>query len=196
MSEPTPTLHPAQNRGLRELYATARNLADHWEWLAPRFDDPESRQALMNGAKRAQVLMEELPTVTEDHNLYVGLAARQAGASISTLRTAAGDRFLERNQALRAALLDVQHVVTLLGYLAQVAETNGTADIVAFCKRWERELAAVERAGRRAAARLGRDPDGAIAALDESPAGRAAHGAATWAGTVGEWFDRLRGARD
>jgi hypothetical protein len=196
MSDPTPTLHPAQNRGLRELYATARSLADHWEWLAPRFEDPESRQAMLNGAGRARALLHELPSLTEEHNLYVGVAAGQAGASLSTLRTGLGDRFLEVNQALRAALLDVQHVVTLLGYQAQLAQANGNPDVDEFCRRWERELAAVERATRRAAARLGRGPDAAIAPLDDSPAGRAAHGAAYWAGTVGEWFDRLRGERD
>jgi hypothetical protein len=196
VSEPTPTLHAAQNRGLRELYATARNLAGHWEALAPRFDDPEARQALLNGAARGRGLMRELPAVTEAHNLYVGTAARSAGASLSHLRSDVGDRFLERNQALRAALLDVQHVVTLLGYQAEVAQAQGTADVADFCRRWERELTAVERAGRRAVARLGRDPDAAIERLDDSPAGRAASGAAFWAGSVGEWFDRFRGGRD
>jgi hypothetical protein len=196
VSDPTPTLHPAQNRGLRELYATARNLAGHWDWLAPRFSDPESRQALMNGAARARALMEELPPLVADHNLYVGTAARNAGASLSGLRTGVGDRFLERNQALRAAVLDVQHVVTLLGYQAELAITDGPADVGDFCRRWERELAAVERAARRAAVRLGRDPDGAVERLDKSPAGAAAHGAAYVAGTLGEWFDRTRGGTD
>jgi hypothetical protein len=196
MSGPTPTLPAAQNRGLRELYATAQNLAGHWEWLAPRFDDPESRQALLNGAARGRALMGELPELVEAHNLYVGTAARQAGASLSKVRTVAGDRFLELNQALRAALLDVQHVVTLLGYQAELAHTQGTADIEEFCRRWERELTAVERTARRAAARLGRDPDSAVQPLDESPAGRAAQGAAFWAGSIGEWFDRFRGGGD
>ena len=192
MSDPTPTLHPAQNRGLRELYATTRNLAGHWDWLAQRFYDPETRQALLNGAGRARTLMEELPPALEAHNLYVGPAARQAGASISGLRTGVGDRFLERNQALRTALLDVQHVVTLLGYQAELAQSQGTADLADFCRRWERELTAVERAARRATARLGRDPDAAIERLDQSAAGKAAHGSANLVGTFGEWFDRRR----
>jgi hypothetical protein len=189
----TPTLHPAQNRGLRELYATARNLAGHWEWLAERFEDGETRHALVNGAGRAHALMTELPSVLEPHNLYVGTAARQAGASLSGTRTAVGDRFLERNQALRAAVLDAQHVVTLLGYQAELAKGQGADDIAEFCHRWERELAAVERSARRAAVRLGRDPETAVERLDDSPVGRAAHGMAYWAGTFGEWFDRKRG---
>jgi hypothetical protein len=102
------------------------------------------------------------------------------------------DRFLERNQALRTAVLDVQHVVTLLAYQAQIAEAHGPADVAIFCNRWERELASVERAVRRAAARLGTDPDAAVEPLDASPLGRAAHGTQFVAGSIGEWFDRFR----
>ena len=196
MSEPTPTLHAAQNRGLRELYATARHLRGHWEWLAGHFDDGETRDALVNGTGRARALMTELRGAVEPHGLYVGAAALQAGASLSRARNLVGDRFLERNQALRTALLDVQHVVTLLGYQAELAETVGTGDLAEFCRRWERELAAVERSVRRVALRLGRYPDGAIERLDDSPAGRVAHGAAFRLGSFGEWFDRRRGARD
>jgi hypothetical protein len=196
MTGPTPTLHPAQNRGLRELYATARNLAGHWGSLVQRFDDAETRRALEDGAGRARALMTELPGLLEEHNLFVGAAARSAGASLSSLRGGITDRFLERNQALRTAVLDVQHVVTLLGYQALLAEERGTADIAEFCHRWEREMAAVERAARRAAVRVARDPDAAIERVDTSPVGRAAHGGANLVGTLGEWFDRRHGARD
>jgi hypothetical protein len=193
MSGPTPTLHPAQNRGLRELYAGARSLAGHWEALEPRFDDPETSHALVNGIGRAQALMDELPDVLAAHNLYVGTAARSAGASLSGLRGGVANRFLERNQALRTAVLDAQHVVTLLGYQAQLAEGRGSEDIAAFCRRWEREMTAVERAVRKAAVGIGRDPDGAIERVDTSPVGRAAHASANLLGTFGEWFDRRRG---
>ncbi len=37
---------------------------------------------------------------------------------------------------------------------------------------------------------MGEDPDAAIEPLDSSKVGRAAHGAAYAAGTVGEWVDR------
>jgi hypothetical protein len=46
---------------------------------------------------------------------------------------------------------------------------------------------------RRAAVKLGNEPDLAIERLDPSPAGRVAHGAANAVGTVGEWIDRRRG---
>ena len=192
MSGPTPDLHPAQNRGLRELYATARNLAGHWEWLAEQFDEGEAQRVLLKGAGRARALMAELPGVLEPHNLFVGKAARQAGASLSGLRSGVSDRFLERGQAMRTAVLDAQHVVTLLRFQAELAKTHGPEDVGEFCGRWEHELVNVERAARRAAVRLARDPDVAIEPLDDSRFGRAAHGIAYWTGTAGEWFDRRR----
>jgi hypothetical protein len=190
----TPDLHPAQNRGLRELVATARQLADHWSSLAPRFEaDEKTAETLADGAHRARELISTLTPLMQERGLYGGAAAHSVGKSLAGGRSQVGDRFLERNQALRTAVLDVQHVVTLLGYQAQLAETNGPADVAEFCKRWERDLGAVERAARRAAVRLGRNPDMAIERLDNSPAGRAAQGAAFWVGSFGEWIDRRRG---
>jgi hypothetical protein len=106
-----------------------------------------------------------------------------------------GDRFLERNQALRTALLDVQHVVTLLGYQAQVAEGRDDEELARVLRRFERSLLAAERAARRAAVKLGDDPDAAIERADGSHAGRLAHGAANAVGTVGEWVDRRRAGK-
>ena len=121
-------------------------------------------------------------------------AARLAVRSTdSRSRSRVGDRFLERNQALRIAVLDVQHVVTLLGYLSQVARKRGQQELLDFCTRWERELLAVERAARRAAVKGGADPDDAVEPADASAAGRAAHGAAFAFGSVGEGFDGRRG---
>jgi hypothetical protein len=89
-------------------------------------------------------------------------------------------------------VLDVQHVVTLLGYQAQIAETRQDDELAQALRHHERELLAVERAARRAAVKLGTTPDEAIGRLDRSPAGRVAHGAANAVGTVGEWVDRRR----
>jgi hypothetical protein len=88
----------------------------------------------------------------------------------------------------------VQHVVTLLGYQAQLADTQGDEELATALRRHEKELLASERAARRAAVKLGTAPDEAIERLDPSPAGRVAHGAANAVGTVGEWVDRRRGS--
>jgi hypothetical protein len=193
---PTPDLHPAQNRGLRELYATTRQLSDHWRALAPRFAGTPAGDALTDGFERAGELMQALPPLTEKRGLYVGAAATSVGKSVAGSRSRVANRFLERNQALRTAVLDVQHVVTLLGYQAEIAELQADEELARALRRFERELLSAERAARRAAVKLGTEPDTAIERLDPSVAGRMAHGAANAVGTVGEWVDRRRGSRE
>jgi hypothetical protein len=194
---PTPDLHPAQNRGLRELVATARQLADHWGSLAPRFGktNPTAAQTLASGAEQAAALIEGVKPLMEARGLFGGTAAHSVGRSLAGSRSRVGDRFLERNQALRTAILDVQHVVTLLGYQAALADNRGDEELARALHGHERELLATERAARRAATELAGDPDGAIERLDPSPAGKVAHGAANAVGTVGEWVDRKQGGR-
>jgi len=183
----TPDLHPAQNRGLRELVATSRQLADHWESLTPRFKDVK---ALGAGAARARELIAAITPLMEARGLYGGTAAHSVGKSLAGSRSRVGNRFLERNQALRTAVIDVQHVVTLLGYQAEIAEARGDRDLARTLRRHEKSLTTVERAARKLAVELGRNPDAAIERVDASPAGLIAHGAANAVGTVGEWVDR------
>lgn len=185
-------LHPSQNRGLRELHATTRQLADHWGALARRFAGSAAAGPLAEGADKARELLTALRPLTEGRDLYLGPAANSVGVSLAGSRSRLGDRFLERNQAYRIALLDVQHVVTLLGYQAQIAEGRGDEELGGDLRRFERELLAVEQAARQAATQLGDDPDAAIERIDDSPAGKVAHGAANAVGTVGEWVDRRR----
>jgi hypothetical protein len=112
-----------------------------------------------------------------------------------TTRRNVRDRFLERNQALRFAVSDVQHVVTLLGFLEQVARSRADDALRAFCSEQRARLMPVERTVRAAAIELGSSPDEAIEPLDRSAAGRVAHGAAYAFGSVGEWFDRRAGSK-
>jgi hypothetical protein len=186
----TPDLHPAQNRGLRELYATTRQLAEHWSALAARMRGTPAAGVLEDGVASAGELLDALPPLTEARGLYGGRAAHSVGVSVAGSRSHVGDRFLERNQALRTAVLDVQHVVTLLGYQAVLADQRADEELARTLRRFERALLSIERAARRAAVKLGEEPDVAVQPLDRSPAGRAAHGAANAVGTVGEWVDR------
>src|SRR3954453_7680208 len=188
-----PDLHPAQNRGLRELVATARQLADHWSALRPRFARTAPARTLERGAATAQGLIDEIKPLMEARGLYGGAAAQSVGKSLAGSRSQLGDRFLERNQALRTALLDVQHVATLLGYQAQIPETRGDTELAQALRRNERKLLTVERSARKATVDLGKQPDKAIERVDRSAAGRVAHGAANTVGSVGEWVDRRAG---
>ena len=145
------------------------------------------------GAAAAGELIDELAPLTARHDLHGKPAAQGAGKSIAG-SARVRDRFLERNQAARFAVEDLQHVVTLLAYLARASETSGNAALAEFCGRWERKLKRLEGETRKAAAALGTDLDGAIAPLDESKVGKVAHQVGYIAGTVGEAFDR-RSAR-
>jgi hypothetical protein len=188
-------LHPAENRALRELYVGARQIADHWSALSPRLAGTPAADALEEGTELARRLLDELASVTRRYDLYGGPAAHGVGATLARSRAHAANRFLERNQALRLAVLDVQHVVTLLSYLGAIAQGRGDDELFDFHRRWQEELAAVERLVRAQAVEAGADPDGAIAPVDGSRIGRAAHGAANAVGTVGEWVDRRVGRR-
>jgi len=185
-------LHPAQNRGFRELYAATRQVVTHYRALAQKLDV----DALHEGAAVARRLLDDLRTHTERYGLYGFPAAQGVGANAARARNGVGERFLERNQALRFAVVDVQHVVTLLGYLASVSEANGNADLVDFCHTWEATMLEVEQGVRAAAVDLGQSPDYAVEPLHNSPVGRAAHGLAQGVvGGLGEWFDRRAGRR-
>ena len=183
-------LHPAENRGYRELYAFARNVADHWPKLAERMAGTSAERPLRDGADAAATLLRELEGRTPDYGLHGKPAAQGVGANLARTRRDVRDRFLERNQALRFAVSDLQHLVTLLGYLEQVARSRGDDSLRGFCSEQRSRLMPVERTARAAAIELGSSPDEAIEPLDGSTAGRMAHGAAYAMGSVGEWFDR------
>jgi hypothetical protein len=183
-------LHPAENRGYRELYAYARNIADHWPKLADRMTGSSAERPLRDGAAAASELLRDLEGRTPDYGLYGKPAAQGVGANLARTRRDVRDRFLERNQALRLAVSDLQHLVTLLGYLEQVARTRADDELRGFCSDQRARLMPVERTARAAAIELGSKPDEAIEPLDKSVAGRMAYGAAYAMGSVGEWFDR------
>ena len=188
-------LHPAENRGYRELYVYARSLATHWPALAGRMAGLSAEKPLRDGADAAAALLGELERTTPEYGLYGKPAAEGLGESVAKTRRGVRDRFLERNQALRFAASDVQQVVTLLGYLEQLARTRGDERLRSFCSDQRARLMPVERNVRAAAIELGSKPDVAIEPLDRSVAGRMAYGAAYAFGSVGEWLDRRAGGR-
>jgi hypothetical protein len=180
-------MHPAEHRALRELYAFTRQLARHWDSLAKRVGGNEAT-ALSAGARAAEDLLGELAPLTSARGLPTATIVRFASRFASVL-PGVPDRALERNQALRFAALDGQHVVTLLGYLANLAAADGDDELRTFCSRWERKLRTHERAVRLAAVALGERPDEAIKPADASLLGRAGAKVNSGIGAFGEWFD-------
>jgi hypothetical protein len=163
-------MHSAEHRAIRELHATTRQLKNHWRRLAERLDEP----FLAEGADTAGELLGEL----EHHNPKGRPAAQSVGTSLAGAR-AVSDVFLERNQAFRSALLDLNHVTTLVIYL----EALGTID------GWSARLEALEIRGRARVREMAADPDAAIEPADGSPFGRAGAKFGEAVGTVGEAID-------
>ena len=179
-------MHPAEHRALRELYALARQQGKHWEALSRRVD----ASVLSAGVADGRRLAEEVRAQAGERGLAVGPAARTAGGTLAGARTGVADRFLERNQALRLAVLDASHLVTLLDYVAALTTDE---HLSAFCERWAARFRDHERTARDAVTALAADPSSAIAPLDRSPLGRAAHGVAFAVGSLGELVDaRMR----
>ena len=181
-------LYRAEHRALRELYAVARQLCGHWERLAERIGGPPAN-VLRRGGDACYGLLDELAGRTEEHGLHGFPAAQGVGGRLAGVRNNAGDLLLERNQAMRVAVLDIQHLTTLLGYLGQLAATRGDEQLAGFHRRWEARLREVEAEARQAAIELGCEPAAAIVPADQGPLGRAGHHVANVVGTAGEALD-------
>lgn len=191
MSNP---LHPTEHRSYRELYAALRHLIDHWERLGERLAGSAVGAELAAGADTASALLVELSELTEARGLHGRPLAAGGGAAIAAVRNVVGDRFLERNQAVRLALLDVHHARELLAYLARAAERRGDTAALAFCDSARRRLGEVIDGVRRAYVALAEAPDRATAPVDVALAGRAASRLGLAIGALGEWTDaRLAG---
>jgi hypothetical protein len=190
-------VHPAEHRGLRELYAMARQQRDHWRALAGRLESsaPDEAAMLREGSEVARTLLRKLGAVTAARGVYGRPGAQGLGAQLANLHSALLDTSLEVNQALRFAVLDVVHVVTLLEYLAALARTDADAELEAFLAAWALRMRAQEEAVRAAAVAIAAAPDTAIVAAAPGIAGRLAHGAANAVGRLGEWVDGRAGQR-
>jgi hypothetical protein len=180
-------LLPAEHRALRELHAMSRHLAAHWARLAERLGG-EPAEVLERGADAARELLRELAERTAAHDLHGFPAAQGAGVWEARLR-AAGDLLLERNQALRYAVLDIQYVTTLLAYLAELAKRREDAALAAWHRRWETRLRDIEDAARAIAVAEGQQPERAVEPAAPSSLGRAGHAVANGLGTLGEAID-------
>ena len=181
-------LYPAEHRALRELYAMASQLASHWTRLGGRLGGAPG-DALADGASAARELLRELADRTAAHGLHGFPAAQGVGGRLAGARNVAGDLLLERNQALRAAVLDVAHVTTLLAYLSALADRRGDAMLAAWHRRWEVRLREAEEQVMATVVAMAADPGDAIEPASQTTAGRAGHSIANALGTAGEAFD-------
>jgi hypothetical protein len=180
-------MHPARHRAFRELGAFGRQMGDHWAGLAKRFDGAAG-EALATGAQAARDVVTEARAVTRARDLEIGRAALNAGL-VARARPSAPDAALERNQALRFALLDAQHVLTLVDYIAELSLADADPEAHAACAAWAGRLRDSERALRREAVGIGATPDAAVEPLSHAQKIQFAIG---W---LGEASDRVRPRR-
>jgi hypothetical protein len=182
-------LHPAENRGYRELFLTAQEAQTRIAKLAGHLDG-EPRAAVEKAHGALTEMLDEFQPALARYDLHAEHAARGGGSRIGMVRSAILDRFLERNQALRFAVDDLEHVTTLLAYLGSVSATRRATALAELCQAWERRMRRHVTAVRKATVELASDPDAAIEPLDPSPVGKVAHATAVAAGTAGEAIDR------
>ena len=180
-------LYSAEHRALRELNAMVRQLIGHWHKLGKRLGG-DAGAVLARGAGAARELLEELTHHCTTRGIEVFPAAQGVGGGAAGLR-GVSDLLLERNQALRSAVHDLQHVTMLLGYLGELAAARGDAALAAWHRSWEERLLVVEAEARGASVAEGRDPERAIEPAEPGKAGRAGHAVANGLGTLGEALD-------
>lgn len=191
-----PQLHPAENRGYRELYAACRQLLERWKRLGAAVEDTAVAKVLTGATVYVRELLDELEPRTALYDLHGKPSAQGVGARLGDARSLVIDKSLDTGPAVRLAVLDIEHIVTLLLQLSEMAKVRGDKDLGEFCGSWAKRLRPQVRSVRAAAVELGKDPDRAVKRLDDSPLGQAVHRAGWALGTVGEWFDRRAAGGD
>jgi hypothetical protein len=189
------TLHPAEHRAYRELYAASRQLITRWRRIGAALNGTAVGDRLRDGAAETSVLLSELAPRTATYGLYGSPTAQGMGARIADLRTAVMDRSGDTGLVVRSAVLDMEHVTTLLRHLAELARARADQNMASFCEDWAGRLESNLDAVREAAVELGADPDRTSAPLNDSVVSRAAHGVGWVFGSIGEAVDRMVGSR-
>ena len=191
MADDRGKLHPAEHRAYRELYASARQLVSRWERLISALRDTPYAEVLERGRDRVARLLKELGPRTAAYGVRGGPSAESLGAWVAGVRGAITDRSVDTGMVVRLAVLDIEHVATLLGQLTELARARGDTELTAFCREWQGTLMPDVKATRTTAIAVGASPDRASAPLDKSVIGRAAHRVGWAVGAVGETFDRF-----
>src|SRR3954454_17491168 len=186
-------MHPAEHRALRELRVFGTQLAAHWKHLARKLGAPEGA-LFAAGADDARTMLAEVDAAAAARDVPTRPAAALTGR-LTSARPMAPDHLLERNQALRYAVLDVQHCATLAAYAAALAATSGDEELRALLAVWQERLEGHEWAVRAAAIALGGRPDDAVAPAIPTVPRRLGQRLAPSGGAPVEWVDRRAAAR-
>jgi hypothetical protein len=171
----------------------SRHLIHRWARVGTLLEGTPAGESLQRGAADAQRLLEELEPRTEAYGLYGGPMAQGIGARLADLRTGVTDRGADTGLVVRLAVLDAEHLTTLLRQLAELARAREDNDLAAFCEEWAVRFEPQLDAVRQAAVELGADPDRVAAPVTDSALNRAAHGIGWVFGSIGEGIDSVAG---
>jgi hypothetical protein len=158
-------------------------------------EDTSIREPLEHASRQVEGLLTALERRTAAYGLHGGVMAQGLGSRIAELRSAIWDRAADTGAVFRFAVLDIEHIATLLAHLRELATARADTELAEFCDERATEMRAEVKAVRKAAVSLGRDPDRAAAPLDDSPLGRATHRVGWLFGSVGEAIDRVAANR-
>jgi hypothetical protein len=145
---------------------------------------------LDQAAAQVERMLTALGSRTASYGLHGGPMALGLGARLADLRGAVTDRTVDTGMVMRFAVLDIEHIRTLLRHLAALARARGDTGLAEFCDEWAEVVKPEVKAVRKAAVQLGASPDRASAPIDDSLLGRTAHGVGWVFGAVGEGLDR------
>jgi hypothetical protein len=189
------TLHPAEHRAYRELYVSARQLIRRWRRLASALEGTPVADALWDGLTQVEELLRLLGPRTASYDLHGGPMTQNLGARLADFRTLITDRGADTGFSVRFAVLDLEHVTTLLRQLAELARARADQGLARFDEEWAGRLESNLDSVREAAVKLGTDPERTAAPLSDNVVNRAAHGVGWTFGAVGEGIDKLAGRR-
>jgi len=187
------SLHPAEHRAYRELYASSKQLTRRWRRLAGAIEGTPAADALWSGLAQVEELVRVLGPRTASYGLYGGPAAQNVGARIADFRSVVTDRSADTGLSVRFAVLDLEHLTTLLRQLAELARARSDQSLARFDEEWAARLESELDSVREAAVKLGTDPERTAAPLSDSLVNRTAHGVGWVFGSVGEAVDRVAG---
>ena len=142
----------------------------------------------------AHLLVEELTPRIAAYDLHAGPRRGGVGARIADARNVVTDRAADTGMVVRFAVLDIDHVATLLAHLAELARARWIGTSPRSATDGARECATGStpsgtRQWRSARTRSARLPPARLLV------GRAAHGAGWVMGAVGEAVDRAAARR-
>jgi hypothetical protein len=136
LTDEKPKLHSAEHRAYRELYASARQLIHRWGRLAPALRGTPAGDSLERGVAETERLLEALEPRTAAYGLHGRPLAQGVGARIADLRAAIADRGADTGLVVRFAVLDIEHLTTLLRQLAELARAREDRDLAGFCEEF------------------------------------------------------------